>query len=231
MPWYNNITGELVKSPSDDDKQKDELIYRPSIYAKEELPTWAEVYEEFYLGKIFDYDPDNPDHQTKDPYWNIPHRKYLLATVCNQFNKMLFEDQEKDKILSKLSDKFHTKMTGLCFVCRENWLPVDDVLNFTPSIYTFPMPNGKTNPFITSNNKRIDISKMTGYICIDPVYIYDIPSDHRDEFANINNFIDIMMDQYKSYFNGDIGWKDHNGKLIDENISCRDCTGAGYRCK
>ena len=87
MPWNKDINGDPK--------------YDLSVYAKEELPTWSEVYNEFYKQKMFSYSITDPSQQTIDPYWKIPHMKYIIMTVCNQFNKMIFEDGYKDEIIKK----------------------------------------------------------------------------------------------------------------------------------
>ncbi|MCM1220104.1 MAG: hypothetical protein NC548_37000, partial [Lachnospiraceae bacterium] len=54
--------------------------YTPSIYAKEELPTWNEFYNEFYKSGNYTYD-GGKDVFEIDPYWKIPRKKYLLAVA------------------------------------------------------------------------------------------------------------------------------------------------------
>jgi len=260
MPWYNASTGEHVYSPSDADKQKDELVYKPSIYAKEELPTWSEVYEEFYLGKQYSYDPNNPDDQTIDPYWKIPHKKFLIATVCNQFNKMIFEDGLKDEILSDLEGKLSMKVYGIQFVYGTSKYMTTRVYSdikfiknpfITPAdIYTIPMPTGKLNPFIISKHRRVDITKVKdsifsftndevdSIVSIYPViqiYSFDTLSNtiYTPEIGSeqFDIVMSIMMERFKEYFTGDIGWKDSEGKLIEGDPGSRNCTGAGYETR
>jgi len=244
MPWYNNVTGELIKSPSDDMKQKDELVYKPSIYTKEELPTWSEVYEEFYLNKIYSYDPNNPDDQVEDTYWKIPHKKYLIATICNQFNKMLYEDGLMNQVCSELSKEINYEVKALQFICGDFYKSeiVYDAKIFNTffdkiyEIYTIPLPTGKQNPFIISDYNRINITETNEEIyCIFPI----IKFTHNDSTAlhlldlYIDNklfhtVIEIMIKLFKDYFSGDIGWKDNNGELIEGDPGYRQCFGAGY---
>lgn len=241
MPWYNAVTKEHVPSPSDDNINKDELVYKPSIYAKEELPTWAEVYEEFYLGKQYFYDP-NKDEEI-DPYWKIPHKKFLIAVVCNQFNKMLYEDKMMYNICKELTREFCTPIIGLQFICRDSCNFNSDIFDHSffetiSTIYTFPLPTGKDNPFITNNHHRTDITSLNCKFYIVPVLKLNDPDISkpivypvhytRDHFSEI---MEIMIKEFKQYFTGDIGWKDSNGKLIEGDSGCRDCTGAGYCTK
>lgn len=243
MPWYNSVTGEHVYSPSDDDKQKDELVYKPSIYAKEELPTWAEVYEEFYLKKQFMYDPNEPNDQIEDSYWKIPHKKFLIAVVCNQFNKMLYEDLLMQHITEKISKALNISVKSLQFIFGSleksqyiHEMPIDKFFENVYEIYTIPLPTGKENPFILSKHNRVDVSKLDDNLFLFPIIDMSIDDDKRLSTPNIYNnifhkVIDIMIEMYKEYFEGDVGWKDLEGNLIEGDPGCRACTGAGYNVK
>lgn len=157
--------------------------YHASIYAKEELPTWNEIYNEWYKKNRVSWDPfvKLKDGEL-DTYWKIPKVKYLLATVCNEFNKMIFEDTDwfgldkiSDSLLSvikkndDIADSSHiSRVADVRFVLR-----IEDSnqerLNINsdkpnrghfinpPKIYTFKNPNGNPNPFIT-NYSRIDVT-------------------------------------------------------------------------
>lgn len=168
MPWMTDPNGERQ--------------YRPSIYAKEELPTWAEVYEEFYRCHRFYYDPSLEDGQMLDQYWRIPRLKVLLATVCNQFNKMLFEDGMRNDALKFISRNILDGATDVRFTCElvepydyyrimngspvdtdrlhegylENWSTAITTANVGTNaphpIYTIPLPTGEPNPFILNSS-------------------------------------------------------------------------------
>lgn len=220
MPWIDPITNQPVYSPSDSDKSTMDLKYVPSIYAKEELPTWAEVYEEFYLGKQFTYDPNNKFDQIMDHYWKIPHKKYLIATVCNQFNKMILEDGYKDDIIKELSSTIHPNISDIRFYCNQ-----ESSVNNTNVIYTFPLPSGKSNPFIIPNNNyiRYDITKYIGDMRIFPILTFSFNEDENpyipqyDKIQLCIDIINIMIKPFKEYFEGEIGWKNKNGELIESN--------------
>lgn len=181
MPWINS---------GDEDSK-----YKVSIYTKEELPTWAEVYEDFYLNKSFTYDPHDPTHQEPDLYWKIPRRKYLLSIICNQFNKMLFEDGMLKDLVSFL-DKDVLGCTDVRFSCEpiENYninnatfaehvqnyesfiVECEKIIDKTllgstlpPPIYTIPLPTGEVNPFITSKHPRIDVNTIDRKMCLVPI--------------------------------------------------------------
>lgn len=74
MPWIKDENGEDV--------------YRPSMFLKEELPTWHEFYNGWYKKKLFHYSNDDTE---MDYYWKVPKNYWLMARCCNQLNKMLWE--------------------------------------------------------------------------------------------------------------------------------------------
>lgn len=112
--------------------------YKPSIYAKEELPTWDEIFHVWFEKKMFYYHPDNSEHQELAPYWNIPYRKYMILIICNQLNKMLFEDGYYQPMLDYLNSNayireyYNGEITDIRFVCENipylqmNKLPIED---------------------------------------------------------------------------------------------------------
>ena len=168
MPWIQNSKGEKE--------------YKLSIYTKEELPTWDEVYNEWYKNQQFIYDPDDEKCQKMDLYWKIPHSIYLLATVCNQLNKMIYEDGYKDELLEYLNSTSLFSQLGPV----ENVYEFKDILfigsdclmkqvhdkakskdfikylteywglsyDVSPVIYSIKLPNGEDNPFIINKNQR-----------------------------------------------------------------------------
>lgn len=238
MPWID----------TDGDKE-----YKVSIYAKEELPTWSEVYEEFYKRNNFVYYPDKIEDQELDQYWKIPRLKVLLATVCNQFNKMLFEDGIKRKILKSLyyDNDYCRNPVDIRFICEIND-PVSCKINWNeiflkknvggplpPPIYTIPLPSGKVNPFITSSVERININDIQTPMSVYPIISYKPDDESVVLYAPIYiddtqrsgymKVLDIMMKTFKDYFEGSgIGWKDANGNLIESDPMKRSCDGVGY---
>ena len=169
MPWKENP----------ETKEKD---YELSLYAKEELPTWSEVFNDWFNGKHYIYDPNYPSHQELDKYWKIPRKKYLLAIVCNQFNKTLFEDGKKEKLLDFINNEtkvgYGWTAVDVRFVIeglypdnlfpekytvdeynkitsdRLNEIFVNDGSTTPPPIYTIPLPTGKDNVFIVNGHPR-----------------------------------------------------------------------------
>jgi len=88
MPWIKDCNGN--------DK------YIVSTYAKEELPTWQEMYN-WLQKKEYIHDPSVDDYI--EQYWNIHHRLYTIAIVCNELNKMIFEDGKQNSFLELLNNK------------------------------------------------------------------------------------------------------------------------------
>ena len=218
MPWYIDRNGERK--------------YKISMYAKEELPTWSEVYDEFYTDKYYEdrgVDPEDPRWTEMDPYWKIEHYKFILAAVCNQFNKMLFEDGYIATLKEELVKNgwFVDDKTGECtivdliFTCDpytgEEGNPRYTTLNCTPPIYTIPLPTGKPNPFITNGHVRSDITKFT-----EPMVfrvIVDVDLSEYGEAADhswwqlvpgtptgflFDHILECMIKPYREYFENHI---------------------------
>lgn len=238
MPWNKDING----NPK----------YDLSAYAKEELPTWSEVYNEFYKQKMFSYSVTDSSQQTIDPYWKIPHMKYINMTVCNQFNKMIFEDGYKDEIIKFIDENIHEKATDIMFLCRStNHFDANDFLkefvydnNYKPPIYTIPLPNGKPNPFITSLKElRVSSINLVDGIWIFPLiiskkdneiqhlyapYQFGVPITEKEQ-EDFDAIIEFMMKPFKEYFEGDgVGWKDKDGHIIEGEPKITSCNGVGY---
>lgn len=183
MPWIKDDNGE----------QK----YKLSIYAKEELPTWSEIYDEWLKNNMLIYNPQNPEHQTLDPYWKIPHRKYLIAVVCNQLNKMIFEGGLRNSVIQMLNKEFPfdgLEAWDIRFIC-ENLYPTtpmtdqeatdymdkvsskfyfprvkDETMTpIAPPIYTIPLPSGEKNPFALSSKTRIDVNSLNEKLAVNIV--------------------------------------------------------------
>ena len=137
--------------------------------------------------------------------------------------------------------KITNEITGLCFNCGDENTRMRFVADFQqqgasifnqlPKIYTIDLPNGKPNPFIRSYENRINVNDIGDNISLWPHVLHNNGkgltslSPSSDEF---NIIIDVMIKRFKEYFDGIIGWKDQNGKLISETCeSCKTCNGAG----
>lgn len=218
MPWIKNNVGE------------DE--YHVSLYAKEELPTWDEMYTEFYKRELFSYTKDDTE---LDPYWKIPRAQVLLATCCNQLNKMIFEDKVDVNIDMTLTDirfiidgyvnPFIGKTFNRYKLDQDLWYEKHLLGKGTPPpIYSIHNPNGIENPFITNKHPRIYIQDEDNTGCGTLKLLVT-----RDRFTSMHEIygpvlrsviyyqvIDKLMEPLKEYFEGGEvpGWKDTDGKLI-----------------
>lgn len=233
MPWKMNKFGESK--------------YVVSVYTKEELPTWGEVYYDFFKNEINFYDPNNKEHQTPDLYWKIPKRKYILAIICNQFNKMLFEDGLRNEIIELLKDvdvvDFRFSIQSI--KSYENINKAIEKFNIetdiNPPIYTIPLPTGKKNPFIINDFPRINVNDLKGFLSL-YLWIVIKPDNEESKLLELSTLsennnqllydkiMEYMMKIFIEYFEGDaVGWKDINGNIIDSGIKDNDsCNGVGY---
>lgn len=214
MPWNKNKNGEKV--------------YNLSLYTKEELPTWGELHELYSRGKYF-YDPEDPNDQSLDIYWKIPRQKYLLAIICNQFNKMIFED--KFDIMKSIRIK-DCKFLDFRFLLGQpseeyinsyyrKWFN-DNLIATTspPPIITIPMPNGEKNPFIVNDHPRVNINDL-GYIELIPVmtvinddkmHIVILNNSSEEGISSYKFIMNRMFKSYIEYFEEPVGWKDKDSK-------------------
>lgn len=176
MPWTTDENGERK--------------YKVSLYAKEELPTWGEVYEWLKTKGSLIYVPSDVETHGIDPYWKVPSLKYKLAIICNQFNKMIFEDGMLPELLDSLHNaelggiitdvRFvieplnkimlkHVKLAGNFSDAYNEYFnemihrfSVGDV-NTPPPIYTVPLPTRENNPFITNDFPRTNINDLNDF--------------------------------------------------------------------
>ena len=207
MPWILDENGEKA--------------YKPSIYTKEELPTWSEMYEEFYKKEIYAYIEEND--KDIDPYWNIPRNKVLLSQACNQLNKMLFEDGLRETLIKQF-DLIDVRF----LLCTEDGTLGNELIIGTDKIspiYTIPLPTKKPNPFIVGEETRINIADIEGDIYLAYVVVKDEDFDFYYGFEKIfQEAIENILHEMEEYFNGERpGWKDENGKLVGCSQCDRSC--------
>lgn len=237
MPWVENENGRE---------------YVISAFAKEELPTWNEMYE-CYTSGLSLYDPKDPDDQMLDPYWKITRKKYLIAIQTNQFNKMLFEDGMMDEAIECIAPLFlkmfrnkSARIVHIRFECHCRGWDIDFGVTWPYNntaregkylIYTIPHPMGTPNPFIINKGiPRADISKLHEILYLHPVIVFADTSDRgllyevhigrlgTDNIAIRNALIDLLMNNIKRYFSGPgVGWKDADGNLIDSDTNPTKC--------
>lgn len=187
--------------------------YVVSVYTNNELPTWNEVYEEFYKGQYY-LNPDSFDNDKLtqiDLYWKIPRWKVLVAICCNEFNKCIHEDE-----------KFPDYKDMMVMASDWHWL---NYVNRLP-IYSIDHPANKEDIFIIANEKvsRISVNKTD----FDRVkFIFrdgKVLTSDDDEFHSI---LDKLIYEYKDYFENGVGWKDKDGKLIKSKNAGPVCP-SGY---
>lgn len=222
--------------------------YVPSAYVKEELPTWNEVYRDYYQDIFlkgdhkFTMDDPGPD----DKYWKFPHKKFIIAVVCNQFNKMIMTDSWlKGFVIGSINRLWFTSRFpsgSLAYDIRfgiqidgdKTKLPEFRAFDndTEPIIYTFDHPRGVANPFISSKRtsaERVNIASFES-ACIYPMI--KISNDGKrgyevytplpwtpDEEEMYKSIIELMMAPFREYFEGEgVGWKDADGHVISHDI-------------
>ena len=217
--------------------------YIPSMYVKEELPTWSEVYDEFYMNKMFQFNPTT-DADDIDPFWQIPKKKYIMAIVSNQFNHMIYETElVKRDLLKMVQREFKNRqyhVDAISFTCEPDshdpayYNKMAIGIKGNPLIYTINHPQGTKNPFITNDMNRIILNDYyPNNVLLFTVVINatnTINGEHIVFMINHDSdpdifhmIIEYMIAPYKEYFEGEaVGWKDENGHVItsiDEHIT------------
>lgn len=191
MPWIKDSNNEYK--------------YIASKYTKEELPTWNEVYNEWYIKYKDDLYTFKTERDTEmDTYWNIPKKKYLLAVICNQFNKMISEDNfhiEEIEDIYNIHFSLYSYNTDLF---RDGSTP----------IYSFKNPRGNENPFITSSPRNY-ISKDGDCVMVLQYTSYSSTS-YEIDCDIMNNIVNQLMKPLIDYFENGIGWKDEDGNIINK---------------
>ena len=158
--------------------------------------------------------------------------------MCNQFNKMLFEDGYKDRIIDALmSDEVYVKewkdhlpiidVRAVILTYDKNNRPVtinnknrEFQWDKIPSIYSIPFANGKLNPFIlTSDVTRINVKEIVENKAILIVCATFIDRQatgvlHDREEYKYDGPFEILMKEVREYYENGIGWKDKDGNLL-----------------
>ena len=174
-----------------------------SIYCKDDLPTWHEMYYEFWNKKLFTFNP--LDENEIDLYWKIEHNKMILGFACNQLNKMILENKINllNFVKETLSDdqikNFYFILSNDIEVCVENM----------PSIYALKIPSTKKYSIFSTDYKRKDLSTITQsvelrLIIVKNSYDFKIIDISSEVFSVILNKI---MTPIIDYFTEPIGWK------------------------
>lgn len=206
MPWVTDNNGEKK--------------YNASLYSKDELPTFHEMYFRFYLTKTFSCDINTT---VFDPYWKIPVDKFILVTACNQLNKMIFEDGfDKDlKSVNKEYDDFRFILSDGNLTTKDYTEKFFGGTKTPPPIYTIPLPNGNLSQYITNDHPRIRTDEMTS----DKYQLKLMLDGMRTVLPNHEKFtsvLKIMMSNYEDYFNN---LQKEVKKLVNEEYGIGCITG------
>lgn len=229
MPWIKNANGE------------DEFI--ESIFDKADLPTWDEIYNQFLINRVSSYSTENPEHNidhkpedsqtltilnTIDNYWGIPHRKYLVAAVCNQINKTLFEDGKRvtcipnmEYVMAIVSSAQTDKMIESDMDATEHTCPPIIRMQRDGKM---PIRMSRDHEYVEINGLD-DLELNILYRASDNEnYEYITPEDE-----NFWLVIENILSGVISYFTGEgIGWKGDNGEVLEsEPMEHRGCVDSG----
>lgn len=180
------------------------LEYVVSRWTKDDLPTWHELYYDFYVPGNYQYTPGH--YQLLDPYWKIPRQLYLLATACNQINKILGEDGRMDEVVSYFSHFYNMRIDSIIFTLE----PPDVMFLFGPvPIYSLPLPNGGKNIFALKDvDCRIDVSSMLKSPIQLKAALFTDDGVSQASTDLMGEMITYILQSVISYFRGSIGWKD-----------------------
>lgn len=173
-----------------------------SRYAKEELPVWSEIWEQFALNRAYDYDPDNPAHNLPAPdssqpevilnshdiYWQQPHRKLLLGWMANEFNKLILEDGRLNEIREELNGIILANLDMIPLDPTSDLNVIDIIFDivgvheagpaeFYRWIYTQLSPTTKTRSIFASSEPSVDMANLNDWIELAMELIIDLNGD------------------------------------------------------
>jgi hypothetical protein len=214
----------------------------------QELPTWNEIYNDFWLGKMYTFDPTNPEHIVPDMYWKIPHRQMVIGWMANQFNKDIFEEEGiRDQVFKFIIDNSRT-------VCDDTIYPIDvrfdivglnkevsvdlaylngDISNLEqPAVYTCELPSTGKRFELATDWPTINIKSFNDTTIELRILIQDDDSIHVLHYTSplyemiIEKILNIKG--VIKYFTGEkVGWKDEAGVLLESQPAIRGCSGSG----
>ena len=173
-------------------------FYKASPFIKEALPTWDEIYNEFYKKKITKY-LEGKDTEL-DHYYQVPRNKILVAFMCNQLNKMLFESD------SSLHGKYFFELIW--------WRKYKDIANqkfekdYFPTIYEISNMAYETSLFKLKDYEYEDLRDsrwnlfLSLYSLSSEKWIPDIMEEYWDV---INHLLEPVI----KYFENGVGWKEN----------------------
>lgn len=207
-------------------------VYTPSAYTNSELPTWNEVYNDYYRNIYLTGDHcyipgDYRYDDNLDKYWRIPRKKVILALIANQFNKMIHEDGYADVLYPIIGEQCFPSLGRI--ITDDNGTHADfsnivknvhitldipsrmgyDVVEAMydddpPVIYTLTHPSGKQDPFITNNRRRLSVVSICKPMAITVAVMTDSTAKtiRVEDSVVYNAIIECMMRPYIEYFEG-----------------------------
>lgn len=173
------------------------------FYCKDELPTWHEIYYDFYLKDLFYY--NNEIDSDLDLYWKEPRKKVLIGFICNQLNKMIFEDKtiSLDFIQKLFNDD---KIINFYFILSDD---IEISTELPPSIYSLKIPSTNQFSIFSTSFKRKDLSLIQRnieikLILVESAYDFKIINFKDDKFRKV--LVETIL-PIIDYFKEPIGWK------------------------
>lgn len=181
-----------------------------SDYDAKELMKDSEVMSCNLLPNPPHYNPYSPDHQIKEQFWGIPYRKYAIAIICNQFNKILFEEDKEWLLIQLLHLKTDLDVKSIRFDCVRQTPSLktqEDVNNYVdskPRIFTF-IEDGKP---VRESENRIAIESLNISLGVYPIiitsenWVYIPCPEAENDSARVHYklIMDFMTDLVYEYF-------------------------------
>jgi len=181
-----------------------------SRWVKEELPTWGEFMNQFYLPRAINFDDE--EWPEKDPYWGISKRKLIVGLACNQLNKMIIEDgcSSNPDLRFFIHDPQQRALS-------HDYAKIQEGI-----IYTISDPSGRLNPFI--NNYAIRRGLNLHFRGV--LQMIDFAKEEFPKPIDWEVVAQIIKEMIE-YFAEPIGWKDKDGKPLPTESSPHLCQGVG----
>ena len=188
MPWIKSKDGSMSYKAS-------------NTYFKADLPTNAEFLD-FVEGKNYSY--TYSEKLEDDRYWEVHKQKRLLSVCCNQLNKIIFEDELKDKLLEYLDEGHKAKYIDVRFIIGDGITMSDAILNISnthmmadtpPNVYY--VKKVENDPFVSmSTHNRTDITDWTTFQLVmitsryrNGIYTHDAITDTETLYESIKALI------------------------------------------
>lgn len=174
-------------------------IYKASPFIKEALPTWDEIYNEFYKKKIIKYLIGEDDAEL-NPYYQLPKNKVLIAFMCNQLNKLIYESDRSDTKECFFDVVWHNKY--------KNILEQKFGKDYFPTIYEISNTAYETSLFKLKDYTYKDLRDFKSDLFL-VMYSFSsecyIPCKSEEYWGTINELLKPVI----KYFENGVGWKEN----------------------